>query len=137
MLAKTPKPKFTSRYADPTHPASSGNLISLVTGGHVNPPQRGPFTLGGGLGGGGGYGAGYGGRAGFGRGIGGGGRFGGSANYRSGGMGGFGGGLGGVIGANGTGLLGLNPIVGVKRFLKKVSFMFFLKVFMSVLTRAR
>lgn len=40
MLAVGPKPEFTSRYADPNHPASSGNLISLVTGGHINPPSR-------------------------------------------------------------------------------------------------
>jgi hypothetical protein len=31
------QPTFTSRYADPNHPASNGNLISLVTGGIVNP----------------------------------------------------------------------------------------------------
>ena len=31
------KPQFASRYADPTHPASSGSLISLLTGGHVDP----------------------------------------------------------------------------------------------------
>ena len=28
---------FASRYSDPTHPASSGSLISLVTGGKVDP----------------------------------------------------------------------------------------------------
>ncbi|KAM3074275.1 hypothetical protein ACMFMF_006292 [Clarireedia jacksonii] len=33
----TPRPEFMSRYSDPNHPASSGSLISLVTGGHVNP----------------------------------------------------------------------------------------------------
>jgi hypothetical protein len=32
--------KFVSRYSDPNHPASSGSLISLVTGGHVNPVAR-------------------------------------------------------------------------------------------------
>lgn len=50
VLSQTPKPTFTSRYADPNHPASSGSLISLVTGGHINPPtmQQG---LKGGLGG--------------------------------------------------------------------------------------
>ena len=31
---------FASRYADPTHPASSGSLISLVTGGNVDPRAR-------------------------------------------------------------------------------------------------
>lgn len=34
-LNKAPKPQFTSRYADPSHPASSGSLMGLVTGGHV------------------------------------------------------------------------------------------------------
>lgn len=29
-------PEFRSRYADPTHPASSGSLIGLVTGGKVD-----------------------------------------------------------------------------------------------------
>ena len=33
----TGTPEFKSRYADPTHPASSGSLISLVTGGRVDP----------------------------------------------------------------------------------------------------
>ncbi|TGO59478.1 hypothetical protein BCON_0044g00380 [Botryotinia convoluta] len=36
----TPKPQFLSRYSDPNHPASSGSLISLITGGHVNPQAR-------------------------------------------------------------------------------------------------
>jgi hypothetical protein len=36
QLAKGPKPKFTSRLADPTHPAQSGGLISLLTGGFVD-----------------------------------------------------------------------------------------------------
>jgi hypothetical protein len=39
VLVQGPKAEFTSRYADPTHPASSGNLVSLVTGGHINPPS--------------------------------------------------------------------------------------------------
>ncbi|GAD98541.1 hypothetical protein ANI_1_2086014 [Paecilomyces variotii No. 5] len=38
MLSQGPKPQFTSRYADPSHPASSGSLVSLLTGGYVNPP---------------------------------------------------------------------------------------------------
>ncbi|PLB49764.1 hypothetical protein P170DRAFT_409355 [Aspergillus steynii IBT 23096] len=38
-LNMAPKPQFTSRYADPSHPANSGSLISLVTGGHVNPDE--------------------------------------------------------------------------------------------------
>lgn len=33
-------PKFASRYADPNHPANSGSLISLLTGGHINPETR-------------------------------------------------------------------------------------------------
>ncbi|KAL2682861.1 hypothetical protein Neosp_007319 [[Neocosmospora] mangrovei] len=37
-LVQGPAPKFTSRYADPTHPASSGSFRSLITGGHINPP---------------------------------------------------------------------------------------------------
>ncbi|MCJ1376287.1 hypothetical protein MMC20_007529 [Loxospora ochrophaea] len=39
-LSVAPEPKFTSRYSDPNHPASNGNLISLVTGGYVNPEIR-------------------------------------------------------------------------------------------------
>ncbi|KAJ9611130.1 hypothetical protein H2200_004313 [Cladophialophora chaetospira] len=35
-----PTPKFTSRYADPNNPASSGNIWSLLSGGHFNPPDR-------------------------------------------------------------------------------------------------
>ena len=34
-LSKSPKPTFTSRYADPSHPANSGSLIALVSGGHI------------------------------------------------------------------------------------------------------
>jgi hypothetical protein len=34
------EPVFKSRYADPNHPANSGSLISLLTGGHVNPAGR-------------------------------------------------------------------------------------------------
>ncbi|KAB8290187.1 hypothetical protein EYC80_011056 [Monilinia laxa] len=36
----TPKPQFSSRYSDPNHPASSGSLISLITGGHINPQAQ-------------------------------------------------------------------------------------------------
>lgn len=32
--------QFASRYADPNHPASSGSLISLLTGGNVDPHLR-------------------------------------------------------------------------------------------------
>ncbi|KAI9736248.1 MAG: hypothetical protein M1834_001134 [Cirrosporium novae-zelandiae] len=37
ILAVQQPQQFASRYSDPNHPASSGSLISLVTGGHVNP----------------------------------------------------------------------------------------------------
>ncbi|KAF8850677.1 hypothetical protein BDZ45DRAFT_769445 [Acephala macrosclerotiorum] len=36
-----PKDNFSSRYADPNHPANSGSTISLVTGGYINPPPLG------------------------------------------------------------------------------------------------
>lgn len=36
-LPDSQRPQFASRYADPTHPASSGSLVSLLTGGHVDP----------------------------------------------------------------------------------------------------
>jgi hypothetical protein len=32
--------QFKSRYSDPNHPANSGSIISLVTGGYVNPFER-------------------------------------------------------------------------------------------------
>ena len=32
--------QFASRYADPTHPANSGSLVSLVTGGRYDPRAR-------------------------------------------------------------------------------------------------
>jgi hypothetical protein len=38
VLSTGPKETFASRYADPNHPASSGNPWSLITGGHFNPP---------------------------------------------------------------------------------------------------
>jgi hypothetical protein len=44
-LANTVKPEFKSRYADPTNPASSGDLAALLTGGKI--------SLGRGVGGGG------------------------------------------------------------------------------------
>ncbi|ROW11876.1 hypothetical protein VPNG_05023 [Cytospora leucostoma] len=34
------RPGFASRYSDPNHPANSGSLISLLTGGAVNPGAR-------------------------------------------------------------------------------------------------
>ena len=65
------KPKFTSRYADPNHPANSGSLISLVTGGAVNiPPIQRGFGYGYGYGYGRGIGGGFGGRGyGYGGGV--------------------------------------------------------------------
>ena len=41
MLSEGPKDEFTSRYADPNHPSNSGSIISLATGGYVNPPPLG------------------------------------------------------------------------------------------------
>ncbi|KAL4814454.1 hypothetical protein BDW67DRAFT_186656 [Aspergillus spinulosporus] len=38
-LNMAPKPTFTSRYADPAHPASSGDILSLVSGGHISRPE--------------------------------------------------------------------------------------------------
>lgn len=34
-LSQGHKPTFRSRYADPSHPASSGSLVGLLTGGHM------------------------------------------------------------------------------------------------------
>lgn len=34
------RPAFSSRFSDPNHPANSGSLISLLTGGNVNPAVR-------------------------------------------------------------------------------------------------
>lgn len=50
MANAMPKPTFKSRYADPNHAASSGDVIALLTGGHLQAP-----TLPG-RGGGGGFG---------------------------------------------------------------------------------
>jgi hypothetical protein len=52
-LANTVHTEFKSKYADPNHPASSGNIVSFVTGGRINPPGFGFGGLGalGGLGG--------------------------------------------------------------------------------------
>ncbi|KAM3085687.1 hypothetical protein ACMFMG_002753 [Clarireedia jacksonii] len=57
VLSTGPKEKFTSRYADPNHPASSGNPWSLVTGGHFNPPTLNELIQVGRGNGGGGFGA--------------------------------------------------------------------------------
>ncbi|KAF8857182.1 hypothetical protein BDZ45DRAFT_691200 [Acephala macrosclerotiorum] len=34
-------PRFRSKYADPNHPANSGNLISFLSGGKFSPPRLG------------------------------------------------------------------------------------------------
>jgi hypothetical protein len=39
-LSAGAEPTFSSRFADPNHPANSGSLISLLTGGHINPAER-------------------------------------------------------------------------------------------------
>ncbi|KAJ9209379.1 hypothetical protein DTO166G4_9008 [Paecilomyces variotii] len=120
-LAQGPKPTFTSRYADPNHPANSGSIVSLLTGGYINPPSLGGgggrglggSGRGGGLGGGGrgsGGGLGGGGGRGLGRGLGSGGGFGGGrglgGGFGGGGFGGgrrLGGGLGGLTSLGGVG----------------------------------
>ncbi|TWU77331.1 hypothetical protein ED733_005311 [Metarhizium rileyi] len=40
-LVKCRAPKFTSRFADPNHPACSGSFRSLITGGYITPPEMG------------------------------------------------------------------------------------------------
>lgn len=40
LTAMGQEPKFASRYADPNHPANSGSLVSLLTGGVINPQRR-------------------------------------------------------------------------------------------------
>jgi len=40
LAAPGQEPKFTSRYADPNHPANSGSLVALLTGGAINPQRR-------------------------------------------------------------------------------------------------
>jgi hypothetical protein len=39
-LAVAEPVKFQSRYSDPNHPANSGSIISLITGGAINPMAR-------------------------------------------------------------------------------------------------
>ncbi|RFU28762.1 hypothetical protein B7463_g7589, partial [Scytalidium lignicola] len=39
-VLSTGNPTFASRYADPNHPASSGSLVALLTGGHIDPKSR-------------------------------------------------------------------------------------------------
>jgi hypothetical protein len=40
LAATGQEPKFASRYADPNHPANSGSLVALLTGGAINPQRR-------------------------------------------------------------------------------------------------
>jgi hypothetical protein len=82
-----PKPTFKSRYADPNHPASSGDIVALLTGGAYQTPARGFGADTEGMGRG---------RGGFGRG-------------RGGGFGGFGGRGGG---GGGLPILGAVPVLG-------------------------
>lgn len=37
LVAPGPKPEFASRFSDPNHPANNGSIVSLLTGGKVNP----------------------------------------------------------------------------------------------------
>lgn len=46
-LAQVPPEQFSSRYADPNHPASSGSLISFVSGGRLNPGPESRGLIGG------------------------------------------------------------------------------------------
>ncbi|KAI4195115.1 MAG: hypothetical protein LQ350_007393 [Teloschistes chrysophthalmus] len=46
-LAHGPKGDFTSRYADPNHPASSGSLISFLSGGRLVPGPESRGLIGG------------------------------------------------------------------------------------------
>lgn len=39
-LAAGPKPEFASRFADPSHPANSGSLFALLSGGAIQMPER-------------------------------------------------------------------------------------------------
>ncbi|KAI5197063.1 hypothetical protein AUEXF2481DRAFT_91290 [Aureobasidium subglaciale EXF-2481] len=43
-LTAGPKPKFSSRFADPSHPVNSGSLVALISGGAIQLPER---TMGG------------------------------------------------------------------------------------------
>ncbi|ROW08050.1 hypothetical protein VPNG_06101 [Cytospora leucostoma] len=66
-----PKPEFRSRYADPNHPASSGDPLAFITGGKISSDVLRQTALGGGTGRGfdrGGFGRGGLGLSGFGRG---------------------------------------------------------------------
>jgi hypothetical protein len=40
LTAMGQEPKFANRYADPNHSANSGSLVSLLTGGAINPQRR-------------------------------------------------------------------------------------------------
>lgn len=46
-LAQVPQENFSSRYADPKHPAASGSLISFVSGGKLVPGPNSRGLIGG------------------------------------------------------------------------------------------
>ncbi|KEQ76381.1 hypothetical protein M436DRAFT_15008, partial [Aureobasidium namibiae CBS 147.97] len=103
-LAAGPKPQFTSRYADPSHAANSGSLVTLISGGVIQMPERQDMLS---NRGGRGVSNSIGGRAAFGRGFGG-------ASEREGARGDIGrgvqrglGGLAGGRGGSSAGPLGL------------------------------
>ncbi|KAH9992688.1 hypothetical protein F4779DRAFT_609116 [Xylariaceae sp. FL0662B] len=45
LANQTDKPKFNSRFADPNHAANSGSIVSLATGGYVDPHANGRRRL--------------------------------------------------------------------------------------------
>jgi len=47
MLSNVPQAKFSSRYADPNNPASSGSLVAFVSGGHLVPAKGSRGLIGG------------------------------------------------------------------------------------------
>jgi hypothetical protein len=40
LANSAPKPSFSSKLADPAHPIHSGSIVSLLSGGHLNPLDR-------------------------------------------------------------------------------------------------
>jgi hypothetical protein len=40
LASPPPSKQLASRYSDPNHPANSGSIIALLTGGHVDPKRR-------------------------------------------------------------------------------------------------
>lgn len=43
-MVQGPEPEFTSRYADPNHPASEGSPVALLTGGRLTEKQIFKYT---------------------------------------------------------------------------------------------